>query len=288
MPRRRRAGNWLTARVGRVVEIAETGRQLSLHRGFLVVSARGAAGGGSEEVGRVALDGLAAVICNGHGLSYSNKPLLALAERNVATVLCGANHMPAALLWPVAGHHVQGGRMRSQVEARLPLRKRLWRQVVVAKIETQAAALAVAGAAGSGALPTMARRVRSGDPDNVEAQAARRYWPALLGADFRRDPKGDGANSQLNYGYANLRSGVARAVMAAGLHPSIGLHHANRLNPMCLVDDLMEPFRPVADLAVLRLRQAGHDEVTPTVKRALSGLLHRGVATDRSCRRRCG
>lgn len=275
---------------GRVVEITRDDCHLSLFRGFMLVLRR--EDGETTEIGRVPLDGLAAVICNAHGLSYSNNLVLALTARGIVMVMCGPNHAPAALLWPVDGHHLQAGRMRAQADASLPLRKRLWRAIVVAKIEAQAAALRAAGADGTGALRDMAGRVRSGDADNMEAQAARRYWPALLGPDFRRDTNGGGANAMLNYGYAIVRSGMARAAMAAGLHPSLGLHHANRLNPMCLVDDLMEPWRPVADLFVWRLLDAGHREVTPAVKKVLVGLLQwdvhgeKGVSPLATCQER--
>jgi CRISPR-associated protein Cas1 len=102
----------------------------------------------------------------------------------------------------------------------------------------------------------MAARVRSGDPHNLEAQAARIYWKALFGdIHFRRDPQsGESLNPFLNYGYAILRGVVARAACAAGLHPSLGIHHHNRYNPFCLADDLMEPFRPVVDRAVAKLK----------------------------------
>ncbi|BAI71537.1 CRISPR-associated protein Cas1 [Azospirillum sp. B510] len=248
---------------GRIVEIAEDGRHLSLSRGFLVVTAEG------RELGRVPLDDIAVVMANAHGLTYSNALLMALMERGAVVVMCGPNHLPAAFVWPVDAHHVQSRRMRAQVDAPAPLAKRLWQALVRAKIRQQAAALEARGLP-AGGLVEMARRVRSGDPDNLEAQAARRYWPALFGREFRRDQDGDGANALLNYGYAILRSATARAVTAAGLHPSIGLHHANRGNPLCLVDDLMEPFRPFVDLAVLRLAEAGHREVTRETKRYLA------------------
>ena len=233
--------------VGRVVEIATDGRHISISRGFLVVAER------SEEVGRVAMDDIAAVVANAHGLTYSNNALVELSGRGVPIVLCGANHMPAAIVWPVDAHHIQTGRMNDQVAASLPLKKRLWAQLVRAKILAQGAALAAAGAP-SGGFYLLSRKVRSGDPQNVEAEAARRYWPLLFGVAFHRDTDGDGINGLLNYGYAVLRAGIARAVMAAGLHPSFGLMHSNRSNPMVLVDDLMEPFRPTVDREVLRTR----------------------------------
>lgn len=252
--------------VGRVVEIATDGRHLAIFRGFLVVSAHG------EEVGRVALDEIAAVVANAHGLTYTNNALIELSARGVPVVLCGRNHMPAAILWPVEAHHLQTGRLRDQIGASLPLKKRLWAQLVRAKISAQGAALASAGAP-SGGFHLLSRKVRSGDPDNVEAEAARRYWPLLLGSEFRRDSDGDGVNGLLNYGYAVLRAGVARAVMAAGLHPGLGLMHSNRSNPMVLVDDLMEPFRPTVDREVRRLVARGAAGVDRDAKAELARVM---------------
>jgi CRISPR-associated protein Cas1 len=251
--------------VGRVVEIATDGRHLSILRGFAVIAEHG------EEVGRVALDDIAAVVANAHGLTYTNNALVELSERGIPVVLCGRNHMPAAIVWPVDGHHLQTGRMNDQVNASLPLKKRLWAQIVRAKILAQGAALASVGAP-SGGFYLLSRKVRSGDPDNVEAEAARRYWPLLLGSEFRRDTDSGGVNGLLNYGYAVLRAGVARAVMAAGLHPAFGLMHSNRLNPMVLVDDLMEPFRPTVDREVVRLVGRGVTEVDKESKPELARI----------------
>lgn len=252
--------------VGRVVEIATDGRHLAVSRGFLVVAESG------EEVGRVPMDDVAAVIANAHGLTYSNNVLVELSGRGVPVVLCGANHMPAAIIWPVDAHHVQTGRMNDQVSATLPLKKRLWAQLVRAKILAQGATLAAVGAP-SGGFYLLSRKVRSGDPENVEAEAARRYWPLLFGPEFRRDTDGGGINGMLNYGYAVLRAGIARAVMAAGLHPSFGLMHSNRSNPMVLIDDLMEPFRPTVDREVRRLANDGLKEVDRDVKAALARIM---------------
>lgn len=257
---------------GRVVEIAEDGRHLSVFRGFLVVAERGV------ELGRVPLDDVAAVIANAHGLTYSNNLLTALAERGAPLVLCGPNHSPVAMLWPVAGHHAQAARMRAQLAVSQPVAKKLWQLLVRAKIRQQGAVLAAQGQP-DGAFETLARKVKAGDPENVEAQAARRYWPLLMGEDFRRDQDGGGVNGLLNYGYAILRSSVARAVMAAGLHPTLGLYHQHPANPMCLVDDLMEPFRPFVDLAVVRMAAAGHQEVTKDAKRFLALIPSYDLAT---------
>jgi CRISPR-associated protein Cas1 len=180
----------------------------------------------------------------------------------------------------VEGHHAQSGRISDQVNAPPALKKRLWRDLIRAKILMQGATLAAVGARSQGFL-LLARKVRAGDPDNVEAEAARRYWPLLFGSEFRRDQDGSGINALLNYGYAVLRAAVARAVMGAGLHPSLGLMHANRGNAMVLVDDLMEPFRPLVDLEVHRLVGAGTTELTREAKSALARIMVMDLPSER-------
>ena len=250
----------------RIVDIATDGRHLSAHRGFMIVAE------GRDEVGRVPLDDVAAVIVHAHGVTWTTSLVVALAERGATLLFCGNHHSPVAVCLPIAGHHAQNGRMRAQWESGRPLAKQLWRQVVIAKIAWQAAALDAAGGRAEPLL-FLARRVRSGDPDNLEAQAARRYWSELMGAGFRRDREAAGANAMLNYGYAVMRATCARAVVAAGLHPSIGIHHANRGNPLALADDLIEPFRPLVDMLTVRLLAAGQEGVTAEVKRAYAGLI---------------
>ena len=252
--------------IGRVVEIAEAGRHLGKFRGFLTVKKEG------NEIGRAPLDDIAAVIASGHGITYSNNLLAVLAERCIPLVICGANHLPAAFLWSADGNYEQAGRMADQAAASKPLRKRLWAQIVSAKIESQSETLRAVGALHQG-LRLMSRKVRSGDPDNMEAQAARRYWPLLFGRNFRRDRGADGINAMLNYAYTVLRAGAARAVMAAGLHPSLGLAHCQRGNAFALADDLMEPFRPAADLLVHDLVGEGAAQVDKAVKPRLARIL---------------
>lgn len=257
---------------GRIVEIAEDGRYLHADRGFLVVESRG------EKLGQVPLDDIAAVIANAHGLIYSNQLLVVLAEREVPFVVCANNHNPVAVLWPLVGHHRQAERMDAQLAAEKPLQKRLWQQIVRAKITWQAHALKSI-AQPYAPLSALVTKVTSGDAKNVEAQAARRYWPLMMGKGFIRDTEGEGTNSLLNYGYAILRAATARGVLAAGLHPGIGLHHSSPYNAMRLVDDLMEPYRPLVDKVVWQLLQDGYNSVDKHTKRTLVHLLYQDFTT---------
>jgi CRISP-associated protein Cas1 len=261
--------------IGRIVEVADDRRHLSMSRGFMVVQDTK---GERKELGQVPLDDIAAVIANAHGLSYTNNLLVALAERGAPFVMCGANHNVVGMLLPIDGNFQQAKRYDAQIEASKPTRKRLWADVVRAKLQQQGAALEATGAP-TAPLTALIAKVKSGDPENIEAQGARRYWGLLFGDDFRRDQDGGSLNGLLNYGYTVLRACTARAVVAAGLHPTLGLHHSNEGNAMRLVDDLMEPFRPVIDLKVWLLSRNGETEVTPDTKRALVRTLYDDMQT---------
>lgn len=262
--------------IGRIVEVADDKRHLFLSRGFMVVQDTE---GERKELGQVPLDDVVAVIANAHGLSYTNNLLVALAERCAPFVLCAANHNAVGMVLPIEGNYQQAKRFDAQIAASQPLIKRLWAEVVKSKLQQQAAALEATGAPFV-PLSALVRKVRSGDPDNFEAQGARRYWGLLFGDDFRRDQQGVGLNAMLNYGYTVLRAATARAVVAAGLHPTIGLHHSNEGNAMRLVDDLMEPFRPMIDLKVWQLHKQGEGQITPDSKRSLVKTLYDDMQTS--------
>jgi CRISPR-associated protein Cas1 len=251
----------------RIVDISTDGLHLSAHRGFLLVEED------REEVGRVALDDIHAVIVHAHGVTWSGSLVARLAERGAPIVFCNTNHSPVAVTLPLEGHHAQGARMAAQWSASRPLEKQLWRRIVQAKLMMQGSLLQARGRQDGRALELMAARVRSGDPDNLEAQAARRYWPLLMGKDFRRDRDAGGTNGLLNYGYAVMRATVARAVVAAGLHPTVGIQHANRGNAFALADDLVEPFRPLVDALVAAMTEDAIESLTPTLKRRFARLI---------------
>ncbi len=237
----------------RIVEISSDGAHISVSRGFLNVKIDGKA------VGQVAIEDMAALIIRGHGASLSVNICARLSEANVPIVICGINQAPASVIWPISGHFAQGLHMQAQASANKPLQKRLWAQLVKAKIEAQACVLGVHDL-NHADLKAMADRVKSGDSDNLEAQAARRYWPRLMGKNFKREGHQGGINASLNYGYTILRAAVARSVLAAGLHPSLSLHHQSRGDSLRLADDLMEPFRPWVDHAVRKIAEYEGDQ----------------------------
>ena len=258
----------------RVVDVVEDGRHLHAQGQWFVVKHD------SIEVGRVPLVDLQSVLVHAQYATYTHDLLRKLAQSNIPLVLCDQTHMPTSVLLPLAGHHAQAGRVRAQAAASLPIRKRLWRDLVRAKIEEQARTLAPIDDRGASALQGLAKRVRSGDQENHEGQAARIYWPKLFGRDFRRDRMRPGLNAHLNYGYTVLRSALARATVEAGLVPSLGIGHVNARNNFCLVDDLVEPFRPLVDRLVWENREAWKGELKHEHRAAFVGLMGGYVETE--------
>jgi CRISPR-associated protein Cas1 len=177
-----------------------------------------------------------------------------LAEAGAMVVTIDGRFLPVAMTLPLQTHSLQTERLAAQTNLKLTVRKRLWQQVVQAKVRAQGRLLRELRGSDAGLLASAAR-VRSGDADNLEAQCARRYWRLVFGdKKFRRGSdaleSGLDQNRHLDYGYTVLRAAVARSICAAGLHPSIGLNHHNRYDPFCLAADLMEPFRPLIDQRV--------------------------------------
>ena len=259
--------------LGRIIEISGEGRRLTLDRGFLNIS------GPDGLIGQVPLDDIEAVIASSPAITYTNQALAALAARGAPVVICATNFTPAAFLLPVNGHHAQGDRVEAQAAATKPSKKRLWSEIIRAKLRAQAAALERVGE-NPLIVRVLVSRVRSGDPGNLEAQAAQKYLPALFGKGFTRDRDADGVNAFLNYGYTVLRAATARSIVASGLHPSLGLHHKSNGDAMRLADDLMEPFRPAIDLIARELQRDSVKTLEPAIKRRLAGVLHADYQTE--------
>lgn len=213
---------------------------------------------------------LAAVVIAHQQIRLTSGALSQMANAGCSVIVCDRANRPVGMCLPLAGHGRQVPRFRAQATASVPLRKRLWRQLIRAKILAQAAALQAVRGEDCG-LRALIPLVRSGDPANIEARAARRYWRAAFGESFRRDHEAEDANRYLNYGYAILRAIVARSVCAAGLHPTLGIHHHHQDNAFCLADDLLEPFRPLVDRVAVEIvdRRGAQAPLEPGLKREI-------------------
>lgn len=233
------------------------------------------------------LEDLVSVLIESLQTTVTAAALAALAQHGVTVYCCDEKHLPCGVGLPFAQHTRQLEVTRSQLAWSLAMKKRLWQQIVVAKIKNQAECLALCGKTEDAAfLYSRAAAVRSGDADNMEAVAAAQYFPALFGAGFTRSAETDARNAALNYGYAILRGCMARCLAAYGFMPWLGLHHESELNPFNLADDCMEPYRPVVDLFVAA--QVAEDVALDTALKSrlfnllnadiLSGKQHHSVA----------
>lgn len=249
----------------RILDLSESPAKLCVRDANLVVEPK------EKPATRMPLVDVAVLVVSHPQVHYTHAVLAGIASAGGVFITCDGKHLPIGMLLPLAAHFTQVERFGAQAAVSLPTRKRLWRQIVKAKIAAQARLLSELRGDDAG-LSQLVSQVRSGDPDNLEAQAARRYWRRLFDdPQFRRDHALDDGNALLNYGYTVLRALVARAICAAGLHPSLGVHHHNRYATYPLADDLMEPLRPLVDRTTIELlAEHGVDcQLTPAVKRAL-------------------
>lgn len=234
--------------IKRIIEISTPAR-LSLYKSQMLVERHGV------DAETVPVEDIGVLVLDHRGIIYTQGLLVACFENKTAVLVCDSKHLPSAIFLPLDANTLHAKTVCEQSRAAVPVKKKLWKELVKAKIKAQHAVLKLAGAPES-PLKGFAARVRSGDPDNLEAQAARYYWQALFGPDFRRDRELEGVNALLNYGYAIIRGAVARAAAGAGLHPALGVHHSNQYNSFCLADDLVEPLRPFVDIQVYHLVKA--------------------------------
>ena len=215
----------------------------------------------TDSVRTIPIEDIGVIVIDNKQITFTSGLMEALLDNNCAVITCDSRSMPQGLMLPLEGNTTQSERFTAQIEASLPLKKQLWQQTVVAKIENQACVLKTCRNAEVRNMQKWVGDVRSGDADNLEGRAAAYYWKNMFPEieNFTRGREGVPPNNLLNYGYAILRAIVARALVASGLLPTLGIHHHNRYNAYCLADDIMEPYRPFVDKLVVEIVDSGAD-----------------------------
>lgn len=233
---------------------------LSIKNDALAICQRG------ELRGLVPLEDIWVLIIETHQAQITTAALSKLVDAGIGVMLCGDDHMPNGLLLPLGAHSRHAAIVDDQLAISKPLQKRLWQRTVQAKISNQAAVMDLLGLDGS-AVRAMAKDVLSGDVSNRESVAASAYFKKVLPEGSRRNGP---FTAVLDYGYTVLRAGIGRTAVSGGWLVSRGIHHSNNLNAFNLVDDLIEPFRPVVDLLVIQGGLGG--EMTSETKRELAAI----------------
>ncbi|MBN1183793.1 MAG: type II CRISPR-associated endonuclease Cas1 [Bacteroidales bacterium] len=220
----------------------------------------------------VPIEDIGVVVLDNPQITITQGLLAALSENNAVIINCDLRHLPFSLMLPTAVHNAYTEKLRYQLGASVPLKKNLWQQTVIAKIDNQASLLEKLGL-DSSRLHYLSANVKSDDVENCEGRAASYYWKVLFFDNdiFKRHRFGEPPNNLLNYGYAILRAVVARSLVASGLLTAMGIHHRNKYNPYCLADDIMEPFRPFVDERVVEIasKYEDLDELSPNIKKLL-------------------
>jgi CRISPR-associated protein Cas1 len=238
----------------------------------------------------VPIEDIGVLILDNQQITITQALMAKLLANNTALITCDNTHHPVGLFLNLDGHTLQSRIFQAQIEASEPLKKQLWQQTIVAKIQNQAAVLGKQGNSGSlfnapdKSLLNISKEVKSGDSDNSEAKAAGYYWRNLFPPflNFTRDRYGDPPNNLLNYGYAIIRAIVARSLVGSGLLPTLGIHHRNQYNAYCLADDIMEPYRPYVDKVVCDIvgMNGQYLEITSNMKKQLLAIPAMDVMID--------
>lgn len=254
-----------------IIEISQEKTSLTKERGFLKITQ----GGKSSQI---ALDNIFSVIISANDVILTKTVINALTEKGIIIFLCGSSFVPESVALSTTTHCLSSARIKQQINAFADLNKKLWATIIRQKIHNQAKVLDYYEPFSKDLtrLKFLEKNISENDCSNNEGQASKVYFKALFGKDFIRNRNADDLNIYLNYAYIVLRSAVIRSVCAAGLTVALGIKHCNPTNAYPLADDLIEPFRPVADYIVKKIIERHKNEeiaLTPQIKREICSLL---------------
>jgi len=219
------------------------------------------------------LSDIDSIVFEGDQFTVTGKVMADLGKAGIATLFCDRYYMPVSILVPYFQSATGNRVAEAQINLPLDTRRELWKKIIESKLSLQSKTLSISRKTeASKRIELYSKSVTKGDDGNMEAAGARLYWQEMF-ENFKREQDSlDVRNQGLNYAYAILRSLIARNIAASGMIPSFGIWHSNSLNPFNLCDDLMEPFRPILDIALKHLidNEFGREEyLTPEAKRRI-------------------
>lgn len=221
---------------------------------------------------------ISVIVLDNLRITLSTRFLCTLAQNNVSLVLCDEKHLPIGMFCSYDKHSRAFKHLEFQIKTNGEFYDRLWKDIVVRKILNQAEVIKKVGKREEiyDAIKKMAYETRNGDKTNREAHAAKIYFNELMDTTFSRGNDELLLNSGLDYGYTIIRSYIARICVGYGLNSQLGIHHRNEYNRFNLVDDLMEPIRPMLDYFAYFLLE-GEEYFTAEHRKKLINFLNHKI-----------
>lgn len=240
-----------------------------------------------DQTRQVPLEDIGLMVLDHPQITCTQRVFAEALQHQAAILICDQKHMPFGLMVSMQGNNLQGVRVRRQAEIAPEEKKRIWNNIVAAKIRNQADLLLQHHLSSAPLLRWS--KMAQAQSDHLEGRAAAFYWPRIFSnhdpiyEGFKRERDGEFPNNLLNYGYTILRAATARAIVCAGILPGLGLFHQNQYNAYPLADDLMEPFRPFVDALVGQILEEEEEEVFMLEKHhkaKLLGVLNQAVSIE--------
>ena len=225
------------------------------------------------------IEDIRSIVVDNPYTSLTSKLIAKLADEGICLIICDDKHIPSCELLPIGAYCRMNKRINLQFSQSKPKLKRIWQKIVQSKINNQAKCLEINKIDEAKTLYGISKNVVSGDSTNREGYAAILYFKMLFGNDFTRDNE-NFVNAALNYGYAILRSFIAKTIVAYGLEPSLGIHHKNQLNQYNLADDIIESYRPIVDNFVYQNHTQWGEKFSASQKAQLQLLLNSATVID--------
>lgn len=225
----------------------------------------------------VPIEDLSQIMVHGANIRLSTMDLSILSQNKVSLMTLDDRYLPTAIVLPFEGHTRQSKLMHAQVNTTHEKYLKLWIQIIKQKIRNQSRALSIMGLDGAEMVAEYVSAVNEESVDYCESLAAKEYFSYYHEGFNRRSE--DPINSRLNYGYAVVRSAIARKLVATGFHPTFGIHHNSQLNAFNLTDDLIEPYRAMVDL-VVHSNLSSNIQLTKSERKELAHILYNACLID--------
>jgi CRISPR-associated protein Cas1 len=223
----------------------------------------------------IPLDDISMIVMDNLSSMLSVRLLCQLSEQGIGLMICNQQHLPTGYYSAYDNHSRSTKVIGYQIEKDKEFYGVLWKKIVEVKIQNQAKAYLRMknDQQGAAQIAAFSLEMSNGDKSNREAHAAKVYFNLLMGTSFSRGNDDILLNSGLDYGYAVLRGYIARVCVGYGLNTQIGIHHKNEYNRFNLVDDLMEPLRPIVDIIAYGTMK-NDSYFTPEHRRQLVNVLN--------------